>query len=156
MSAVTLERQILDAGVRQVEPLLVAHGFVEAPGDDGISHGGPWVRCRFHRGVLEISLKVRRRFGLGCPSYTEGHGYVSHDGLIRRLGCDGLEELVEGEFPSWKSKSGGDPFLAFKADLERIVLPALVKSEANFRRALHEAHVDFMRSIGVYEEPEAG
>jgi hypothetical protein len=149
MRAHATERHTLQAGVREIEPLLAAHGFAGVGGDDGVSSGGSYATSLFRRGELEIGLIVRQKIELGCPSYTEGQGYAGHNDLIRRLGCEGLEELVEGEFLSWKSKSGGSPFVALKADLERIVLPALVKSEADFRRALREAHGDFMRTLGI-------
>jgi hypothetical protein len=145
MSA-TDESVFLSAGVERLRPLLEGVGFSYQPGDEAASSGGPFATGFFRRGDLEIGLIVRDRNRLGCPNYSVGHGYAGHADLLWALGRDGQGRLVEG-FTSYAATDGGDPFLAFEADLRDIILPALKESEVNFRRAVARAHRKFQDKL---------
>lgn len=133
------ERTSLDAGVKKIRPLLAEYGFEYVPGDEAVSSGGPFAVALFRRGDLEIGLIVRDGNDLGCPNYGEGQMHVGHSNLIWTLGHAGEEELVESSWTSYIAKSGGDPFVALRSDLRKIILPELRKSESGFRLALARA-----------------
>jgi hypothetical protein len=150
------ERRTLDAGVEKLRPSLNARGFEYSTGDHAVSSGGPFAVGFFRRGDIEIGLIVRSKTALGCPNYSAGHGYAGHEDLISALGADGRQDLVSGEWPSFQSRGGGDPFDALRHDLEHIILPAFDESEVRFRaslaRACERARERFKRNWGSSDD----
>jgi hypothetical protein len=133
-------------GIEKIRSVLEDRGFQYVPGEKGGSSSGPFAIGFFRRtvgflrrDVLEIGLIVRFGNQLGCPNYSDGRGYAGHEDLVWAIDAAAQARLVAGEFLSCRSKLGGDPFDALKADLVEIVLPALDASEAKFRKALRRA-----------------
>jgi hypothetical protein len=135
----TVEGRALEAGVEKLRACLEARGFEYSSGDRGGSSGGPFAVGFFRRTDIEMGLIVRDGTALGCPNYTTGKGYAGHDDLVSALGAQGREELVSGEWLSFRSRAGGDPFEALRHDLEHIILPAIDESEDRFRTSLARA-----------------
>ena len=150
------ERLFLEAGVAKLQPLLAAHGFEYESGEQSVSSGGPFATGFFRREKLEIGLVVRDRNSLGCPNYSEGHGYVGHANLFWELGRAGEMKLVPDDFLSYKSKDGGDSFDALLADFEEVILPALKESQAYFSSALARAHKKFQDKLRGKANRDAG
>jgi len=147
----TPESTNLAVGVKKLRPLFAEHGFRYAPDHHGVSHGGQFATGVFRRGRLKIELIVRNRDELGCPNYTEGQGYVGHDDVFWALGREGEAQLVLGGWLSFRAKDGGDPFDALLVDLERVVLPALQRSQADFSAAIARA---FRKSLDDDRVPD--
>lgn len=139
------ERAFLDRGVRKLRALRKQHGFEYEPGE--YSTARSFATGFFRRGKLEIGLIVRSKDRLGCPNYSEGHGYAGHEDLFWALGQEGEAWLREGEFLSYHARDGGDPFRALKHDLEAVILPALEDSPKDFSKALARAHRKFQDSL---------
>jgi hypothetical protein len=114
-----------------------------------VSSGGPFAVAFFRRGRLEIGLIVRHRMALGCPNYSAGAGYAGHDDLVWALGATGKEQLVAGEWLSFKARDCNDPFDALRHDLESIVLSALDESEVQFLASLQRAVDRARASLGL-------
>ena len=144
----TAERTFLDAGAAKLLPVLTPHGFDYVPRDSGVSSGGSFATSSFRRGALEVGLIVRNGAVLGCPNYSVGQGFGGHDDLIASLGAAGREKLISGPWPSFVGREGADAFEALSADLEQIILPALTRSEASFRRALAKAVQEHQGRLG--------
>ena len=138
-----VERRALDAGIAHLKPLLEGHGFRFSRGGDGVSSGGSFAVGRFVRSPLEIGLIVRNKGELGCPNYSRGSGFAGHEDLFAELGYSGQELLVrasdEPGHLAYVGKDGRAPFEALHADLERVVLPALHRSDHDFLGALDRA-----------------
>jgi len=145
----TAERATLEAGIERVRAALGARGFEYSRGDQAVSSGGPFAVGFFRRGNLEIGLIVRDSVALGGPNYSVGRGYAGHHHLIWALGAEGTEQLVAGDSVSFKARTGGDAFEAFRHDLESIVLPALDASEARFLVSLGRAVDKARAEIGL-------
>jgi hypothetical protein len=143
------QQALLDDGVQQIRTALSARGFEYSAGDQGVSSGGRFAVASFRRADLILGLIVRHGTGLGAPNYSMGHGYAGHDRLVVALGRSGEERLVETRRFSWGARDGGDPFDALLHDLEHIVLPALDKSESEFRVSLARAVRDFREQLGL-------
>lgn len=142
------ERETLERGISLIDELLLAHGFKRYSGDhDGVSSGGRFATCEYRRRDLRLELVVRSKTGLGCPNYSEGNGYAGHSDVIKHLGCSGVERLIGEEYGRFRDRHGGDPFDAFKHDLERILLPALKASKSAFRDAIRKTQEEFMGSL---------
>jgi hypothetical protein len=134
------ERQVLEAALMKIDPILRAHGFQLQPADAGVSSGGQFATVRYLHESLELGLIVRDGNQLGCPNYSAGKGYAGHNDLVRSLDHAGTEHLIPAaEGLSYQARVGGSPFDALQHDLEEIILPALVASEARFLAALAEA-----------------
>ena len=144
-----IERANLKRGFERLQLLLGAHGFVYYPGDQSVSSGGPFATGHFRRGEFEIGLIVRNNDQLGCPNYSEGHGYAGHDDLFWALGRQGEAQLVPGEFVSYIAKDGGDSFTALEYDLKHVILPALERSPTEFSGAFARAHKKFQDSLSA-------
>jgi hypothetical protein len=130
------ERAFLDAGAARIAPTLARSGFTYVPGDTAPSSGGPVAVGYFRRGDFEIGLIVRNQRALGCPNYSVGAGFAGHDDLMNTLGAQGNSRLVPGPWPTYVASDGSDVFDALAADLERFLIPVLMRSEEEFRTAL--------------------
>lgn len=142
-----IECNYLEIGVAKLRPLLVADGFKYYSGDQAASSGGSFATGFFRKGNLEIGLIVRNRKQLGCPNYSEGHGYAGHTDLFSALGRQEEQNLVAGDYLSYQAKDGGDPFDALFTDFEQVILPALRKSPIDFSAAISRAHKMFQNSL---------
>jgi hypothetical protein len=140
------ESVALSAGVAKLLPLLDGNGFQYQAGDIAIAHEA-FATGVFRRNVLEISLIVRHGSGLGCPNYSVGQGFAGHEDLFSALGHANRAHLVKGDFPAYRARDGGDPFVALEDDLRRIVLPALQASERDFHTAVGRAHARFQNRL---------
>jgi hypothetical protein len=135
-----IEREIMNSGVEQIRPYLEARQFEYSSGEQGVASAGPFAVASFRRRCLQLGLIVRQGSGLGCPNYSDGTFYVGHHDLIASLNADGREKLVEGTWPSFTARHGGDAFEALRDDLDSIILPALDVSEATFIELLGRAY----------------
>src|SRR5262245_22389401 len=140
------EHATLIQGIERIRSVLEDRRFQYVPGDKGVSSSGPFAVGFFRRtvgflrrDVLEIALIVRFGNQLGCPNYSDGRGHAGHEDLVWAIDAAAHARLEAGEFLSCRSKLGGDPFDALKADLVEVVLPALDASETKFRKALRRA-----------------
>ena len=68
---------ILIQGVRLLEPLFSAHGFVYAPLNKGDSSGGQYASAEFVRGHRRFEFHFR--YSLGIVIYHLGSQSVSHE-----------------------------------------------------------------------------
>jgi hypothetical protein len=94
------------------------------------------------------TLRGLDRDQLGCPNYSEGHGYAGHAGMFRELGKTGNERLIQGGRLSFRARDGGDPFDALLADFDEVILPALRQSPDKFSEALARDHRKFQDELG--------
>ena len=140
-------RDALEAGIDLMKENLSSAGFSIELGDVGNSSGGPFASACFRRGDLEIRVIVRGGSRMGLPNYSVGKGYAGHTDLVRRLGKGGTEQLISASFQECVGRQGQEPFQAFKEDIDRIILPALRRSEERFFAALLEAYEDFQSSL---------
>jgi hypothetical protein len=141
------ERLFLEAGVAKLKPLFTSHGFEYSSGDQAVSSGGPFATGFFRRDKLEIGLIVRDGNRLGCPNYSEGHGYASHGDVFWALGRAGEARLVPADFLFYKARDGGDSFDALQQDFEQVILPALQHSPDGFSAAIARAHRKFQNEL---------
>ena len=137
----------MDAGVAKLMPLLSSYGFSLASSDTGSSSGGRFATATFSKENFEIGLIVRFGSELGCPNYSEGHGYAGHGGLISAIDSDAQPRLVPNGPISYCAVDGGDPFDALMHDLERTILPSLKNDSAAFRVSLARAHGRCQRQL---------
>jgi len=135
----TAERAALELGIERLGGVLRVRGFEYSSGEEAASSAGPFAVGVFRRAELEIGLIVRNGNALGCPNYSRGRGYAGHNHLIWALGAEGKEQLVPGDWVSFRARTGGDPFDALRNDLVSIVLPALDASELDFLASLSRA-----------------
>jgi hypothetical protein len=142
------ERTRLNDGLSAIRPLLEARGFTYSEAEQAVSSGGSFAVANFSRGDMEIGLIVRNGSQLGCPNYAAADGYVGHDDLIWALGHEGKEQLVEGDWHSFRARDGGNVFDALRADLELIILPVLDRSEEAFRTAVAGARAHLQEKRG--------
>jgi hypothetical protein len=134
------EGDTLAAGIAKLMTLLAAHGFSHISGDSGVASGGRFATANFRRKNLEIGLIVRSKSSLGCPNYTEGHGYAGHSDLIAELDPSFEPRLVTDSGMDYHARDGGDAFDALFEDLQNIILPTLENTPEEFSRALANAH----------------
>jgi len=145
MSTRTLELETLTSGIAMLQPILTIYGFSVALPNTGSSSGGRFATVEFAHNSLVIGLIVRFAIRLGCPNYTEGHGYTAHDTLISELKTDTPQMLVPDDMLSYKAVDGGNPFAALAHDLSEIVFPSLASDPDGFSSALARSH---RRSFG--------
>jgi len=143
------ERAFLDAGVARIAPSLARYGFTYVPGDTASSSGGPFAVGYFRRGDFEIGLIVRNQRGLGCPNYSVGTGFAGHCDLMDTLGAQGSSHLIPGPWPTYVSADGSDVFEALAADLERFLIPVLMRSEEEFRAGLAKTIGERLDRLGI-------
>lgn len=82
------ERILLEDGLQAIRSLLESRGFKYSTGSEAVSSAGPFATGTFQRGSLQIGFIVRNGDALGCPNYTDGHGYVGHTDLAWALGAE--------------------------------------------------------------------
>jgi hypothetical protein len=121
-----------ERGIAGLRGRFATRGFTYLPGTHGISSGGRFTNATFRRAVLEIGLVARDGNQLGCPNYSVGNGYAGHTAVIWALGGAGTEELIAGPGLTFVARNGVDPFAAFVADLDTLILPAFDRSEQAF------------------------
>jgi len=142
------ESTFLARGVESLRDQFISRGFIYQPGTAASSSGGPFATAHFRKGDLEVGLVVRHNSRLGCPNYSLGNGFAGHNDLVRALGYEGREDLVEGERLEFVSRSGRDAFAALRSDLESLILPVFDRSETEFRSALAVAVRDAHARLG--------
>jgi hypothetical protein len=147
-------RAALEAGVRTVEGPLVDLGFSYEPDVAGTSSRGSFATGRFRRGNIEIGLIVRQGH-FGGPSYGVGGLFADHGELIAVLGLKGRERLIAGKRANYVARDGTDAFAALRLDLEELILPALIRSEPEFRAAVVNVANALARRLGMPERPAA-
>ena len=133
-------KNVLKEGLQNIRPLLEKNGFKQSKITGGSSSGGHFATVGFSNGNVEIGLIVRANGYLGCPNYSAGHGYASHEKLLSVLGCDEDSSLVPGKWLSYISRTDSNPFTALFDDLSNLILPRFRKSRSEFEEAINRAH----------------
>jgi hypothetical protein len=111
----TRGRELLDAGVDVLKPILEPLGFVFELSSEGPSSGGHFASGQFV--AEDRRLEIHARHSLGLVAYHWGSVSIGHEDLTRALG-------VRGSYPGY-SFDPVDGFRRLRADLEGPLAPFL-------------------------------
>lgn len=138
----SLSRELLRAIVARLDPVLTPHGFSFHSEYNGVSSGGAFTNGFYVRLPIKIGLIVRGE-KLGCPNYDWNEYQTGHNELIERLGS--VKDSVlrfDSSFDKWElvTIDGRDVIDAFVADIETIILPAMINTPEKFAHAVITSH----------------
>ncbi len=121
-------RDVLNAGAKELEGLLVPHGFVFRVSDEGKSSGGKYASGEYQRGDRRLELHFR--WSLGLVKYHLGRWSLGHAEYVRAVQAV-TGASVEPAYPGFSE----DPLAAFRhlgQDLEHFGEVFLGGSDAAF------------------------
>jgi hypothetical protein len=127
---------ILQAGINELDIIMVPHGFAFVPIHEGRSSGGKFANGEYRRGDRRLELHFR--WSLGLVTYHVGDVFLAHEDYIRAL--LGVKKVQgQNSYPGF-SKDPLDGFRHLREDLERFGAVFLEGSDEEFR--LLKAWVD--------------
>ncbi len=121
-------RDVLNAGARELESVLVPHGFAFCVSDEGKSSGGRYASGEYQRGDRRLELHFR--WSLGLVKYHVGGWSLDHAEYVRAVQAV-TGTRVQPAYPGFSD----DPLAAFHhlgRDLERFGKVFLGGSDAAF------------------------
>jgi hypothetical protein len=122
-------REILRAGQRILEPILVPRGFVFQETSSGKSSGGDYASGRYEK--ADRSIEIHFRNSLGLVTYHMGTLAISHVAYMRSL----LGSRGGNKYPGF-SDDPLDCFRDLAFDLETFSTDFLVGSGEEFARCV--------------------
>jgi hypothetical protein len=119
----------LQAGIKELDIIMVPHGFAFVPGHEGRSSGGKFANGEYRRGDRRLELHFR--WSLGLVTYHVGDVFLAHEDYIRAL--LGVTK-VQGQYsyPGF-SRDPLDGFRHLREDLDRFGAVFLKGSDEEFR-----------------------
>jgi hypothetical protein len=120
---------ILQAGIRELDAIMVPNGFAFKPGQEGRSSGGKFAYGEYYRGNRRLILHFR--WSLGLVTYHVRDVFLDHEGYVRAL--FGLSKVQgHNSYPGF-STDPLDGFRHLREDLERFGEVFLKGSDEEFR-----------------------
>ena len=125
-------RQILSAGRKILDPVLLPKGFIFENGASGKSCGGDYASGNYVKG--DRFLEVHFRLSLGLVSYHLGQLVISHEEYMRAL----LGSRGGNKYPDF-SDDPLDAFHSLASDLENYCTDFLVGPGEELARCVRDA-----------------
>jgi hypothetical protein len=121
--------EILQAGIRELDAIMVPYGFAFEPAQEGKSSGGKFANGEYCRGNRRLELHFR--WSLGLVTYHVGDVFLGHEDYVRAL--FGLSKVQrQNSYPGF-STDPLDGFRHLREDLERFGEVFLNGSDEEFR-----------------------
>lgn len=121
--------EILRAGIRELDAVMVPHDFAFELGQEGRSSGGKFANGAYCRGNRRLELHFR--WSLGLVTYHVGDVFLGHEDYVRAL--LGLSKVQgRNSYPGF-STDPLDGFRHLREDLERFGEVFLKGGDAEFR-----------------------